>query len=175
MGNGVPNMQLGRVDVVKDDAYLGHVMRFVDKDYSDPDSAEVLSSSYVYTAFVKNNSGGTLAPGLGAVYKTSNVGKEVGGLSGANTIVDGVIDPFLTAAVPDGSYFLLIIKGPVDVEVGAGDATAGTIAQTLANGKFADGTPGTNPIGHSGKFAEAASSGSRARLYFNNAFSALQC
>ena len=175
MSNIVPNARLGQVDIVKDDAYLGHVATFVDKNWSVDNSVEVLSSSYIYAAFVKNDSGGTLGLGLGVTFKANGIGKTIGALSGANAICDGIVDPFLSAAVPDESYFWLIIKGPVDILVGVGGSTAGDVLQTLANGLFTDATPGTNPIGHSGRWAETAVATERARAYFHNPFSTIQC
>ena len=56
-----------------------------------------------------------------------------------------------------------------------GDIAANALLQTLANGLFTSATPGTNPIGHSGRADEAAASGSFARALFNNPFSAVQC
>jgi hypothetical protein len=80
----------------------------------------------------------------------------------------------VSGTIPDGAYFWLIIQGPVDLKIGAGDITANAVVQTLANGLFGAGTAGTNPIGHCGKAVEAALSGASARCYFTNAFSAVK-
>jgi hypothetical protein len=168
--------QLGEVDIVKDDNALGVVKTFLDRDTTDPNAHVLNSQTTLKAIFVKNDSGGTLGSGLGATYKSGGIGKTIGALSGANLRCDGVVDPFLGVGVTvaDGAYFWLIIEGPIDVEVGAGDLATNSVAQTLANGKFGTGTPGTNPLGHSGISAEAALSGARARVFFNNPFSAVK-
>lgn len=167
-------MNLGQVDIVEDDRYLGVVKRFADINRDSAVDWYPESSASLKAVFVKNDSGGTLASGLGVTYKAGGVGKTIGALSGANLRCDGVVDPFLGAAVTvaNGSYFWLIIEGPIDVEVGAGDLTSLGVVQTLASGKFGTGTGGTNPVGHSGISAEAGTSGGRARVFFNNPFSA---
>lgn len=167
-------MQLGEVDIVEDDRMLGVVKRFADINRDTADQWYPESSASLTAVFVKNDSGGTLASGLGVTFKAGGVGKTIGALSGANLRCDGVVDPFLGAGVtvPNGSYFWLIVEGPIDVEVGAGDLTSLGVVQTLASGKFGTGTAGTNPLGHSGISAEAGTSGGRARVFFNNPFSA---
>lgn len=169
-------MQLGEVDVVKDDNALGVVKVFRDLDMTYPNFWTLGSQSSVKAIFVKNDSGGTLGSGLGVTYKSGGLGKTIGALSGANLRCDGVVDPFLGAGVTvaDGAYFWLIIEGPIDVEVGAGDLTVNSVVQTLASGKFGTGTAGTNTVGHSGMSAEAGTSGNRARVFFNNPFSAVK-
>ena len=169
-------MQLGEVDVVKDDNDLGVVKVFRDLDMTYPNFWTLGSQSSVKAIFVKNDSGGTLGSGLGVTYKSGGLGKTIGALSGANLRCDGVVDPFLGAGVTvaDQSYFWLIIEGPIDVEVGAGDLTVNSVVQTLASGKFGTGTAGTNTVGHSGMSAEAGTSGNRARVFFNNPFSAVK-
>lgn len=167
-------MQLGEKDVVQDDRLLGVVKYFADINRDSDVNWYPESSAKLKAVFVKNDSGGTLASGLGVTYKAGGVGKTIGALSGANLRCDGVVDPFLGAGVTvaDGSYFWLLIEGPFDVEVGAGDLTSLGVVQTLASGKFGTGTAGTNPVGHSGISAEAGTSGGRARVFFNNPFSA---
>jgi len=167
---------LGEVDIVKDDNALGVVKTFLDRDMTDPNAHVLNSQSTLKAIFVKNDSGGTLGSGLGATYKSGGLGKTIGALSGANLRCDGVVDPFIGAGntVADGSYFWLIIEGPIDVEVGAGDLAVNGVVQTLASGKFGTGTAGTNPLGHSGIAAEAGVSGGRARVFFQNAFSAVK-
>lgn len=169
-------MQLGEVDVVKDDNALGVVKVFRDLDMTYPNFWTLGSQSSVKAIFVKNDSGGTLGSGLGVTYKSGGLGKTIGALSGANLRCDGVVDPFIGAGntVADGSYFWLIIEGPIDVEIGAGDQTVNGVVQTLASGKFGTGTAGTNPLGHCGIAAEAGTSGGRARVFFQNAFSAVK-
>lgn len=168
--------QLGEVDIVKDDNALGVVKTFLDRDTTDPNAHVLNSQTTIKAIFVKNDSGGTLESGLGVTYKSGGIGKTIGALSGANARCDGVVDPFLGAGVTvaNGSYFWLIIEGPIDVKVGAGDLTTNTVVQTLANGLFGSGTAGTNTLGHSGISAEAGTATNRARVYFNNPFSAVK-
>jgi hypothetical protein len=168
--------QLGELDIVKDDNALGTVKHFRDLNMTFPNFWTLNSQTSVKAIFVRNDSGGTLGSGLGVTYKSGGIGKTVGSLSGANLRCDGVVDPFLGVGVtvPDQSYFWLIIEGPIDVEVGAGDLAANAVVQTLASGKFATGTAGTNPLGHSGICQTAAVSGARARVYFQNPFSVVK-
>lgn len=172
-----PMMRLGsKSQVVSDPNMLGQIAEFQDQDHDNPEAPVVLSNVPVRAVLVQNDSGGTLASGLGATYKAGHTGKKVGALSGANAICHGIVDPWLGTGVTvaNGHYFWLVINGPCDVEVGAGDVTAGGVLQTLANGKFTDATPGTNPIGHSGQAVEAAASGARARAFFHNPFAPVQ-
>ena len=166
--------RLGSIDVIKDANSLGQIAMFQDQDQTDPNAPTTNSGTPIYAVLVKNGLAGVVTPGLGYTYKSGLIGKEVGALSGANAICDGVADPFYSGTIPVGSYFWLIIQGPIDVKVGAGDLTANAVVQTLANGLFGTGTAGTNPIGHCGKAVEAGTSGGSARVYFTNAFSAVK-
>jgi len=167
-------MKLGSYDIVKDDEFLGQIGQFQDQDQTDPNAPIVNSGTPVYAVLVKNGLAGVVTPGLGYTYKSGGVGKEVGALSGANAICDGVADPFVSGTIPVGSYFWLIIRGPVSVKVGAGNLAANGVVQTLANGLFGTGTAGTNPIGHCGKAQVAGTNGGSALVYFTNPFSAVQ-
>lgn len=169
MSGGISNARLGRKDVVKDDSYLGATKCFMDKDHADPDAVKPLSGRSIMAMYTKNSSGGALAPATGVVMKSGAL-NTIGGASGANTRCDGIIDPFLTANVADGEYCWIIIKGPVDVEIGSGNIAANAVVQSIAAGKFAGGTAGTNPVGHAGIAEEAANDGSRARILFNSPF-----
>lgn len=169
-------MGLGKSGVVSDTNMLGQVAEFQGVNLDDPGNPALDTATPIKAILVMNDSGGTLASGLGVTYKSGHLGKRIGALSGADAICDGVVDPFLGAAVTvaDGDYFWLIVEGRIDVEVGAGDLTANAVVQTLANGKFGTGTAGTNPIGHSGRAVEAGTSGGRALVAFNNPFSAVK-
>ena len=167
--------RLGAIDVFSDERALGQVGTFQDTDASSVDFTNTVSGTTIKAIYVMNDSGGTLAPGLGAVYKAGYAGKRVGGLHSANGRCDGVVDPKLASAVPNGSYFWLVICGPIQVEIGAGGVTAGAVLQTLASGKFGAGTAGTNPVGHSGVVIDAAADGSRTRVALNNPFRAICC
>jgi hypothetical protein len=169
-------MALGRKGVVSDDSMLGQEAIFQGVNLDDPNNPILDSSTTIKAILVANDSGGTLASGLGVTYKSGYLGKKIGALSGANAVCDGVVDPFLGAGVTvaDGETFWLCVEGRFDVEVGAGDLAANGVVQTLANGKFGTGTAGTNPIGHCGKANEAGTSGGRALVAFNNPFSAIK-
>lgn len=169
-------MALGRKGVVSDDSMLGQEAIFQGVNLDDPNNPILDSSTTIKAILVANDSGGTLASGLGVTYKSGYLGKKIGALSGANAVCDGVVDPFLGASVTvaDGEFFWLCVEGRFDVEVGAGDLAANGVVQTLANGKFGTGTAGTNPIGHCGKANEAGTSGGRALVAFNNPFSAIK-
>lgn len=166
-------MGLGRKGVISDTNMLGQIACFQAQDHTDSQAPVLQSGGNIYAVLVMNDSGGTVASGLGITFKSGYIGKRIGALSGANAICHGVVDPFLGAGVTVAAneYCWVIIQGPIDVNVGAGDLTANTVVQTLANGLFGSGTAGTNPIGHSGLSNEAGSSGGRALVYFNNPFS----
>lgn len=166
------NMDLFAVNVVQDDNFLGAIKQFRDVEVSGDD--RVLKSCATVTAvYVKNTSGGTIARGLGVTFKASAMGKEIGGLSAANGVCDGVVPYYIPGTtIANNAYFWLIINGPARVEIGVGDITAGAVAQTLASGKFGTGTLGTNPVGHSGRAIDAGTSGNTARIIVNNPFSA---
>lgn len=167
--------RLGAIDVFSDERALGQMGKFQDTDASAVDFLNTASGMTIEAIYVMNDSGGTLAPGLGVTYKAGYAGTRVGGLHAANGRCDGVVDPKLPNAVPNGSYFWLVTCGPIQVEIGAGGVTAGAVLQTLANGKFGAGTAGTNPVGHSGIVITAAADGSRTRVAFNNPFRAICC
>jgi hypothetical protein len=171
--NMLSQQRLGEYNVIQDDAYLGAIRCFNDKDHTDPDAVAPLSGMEIVAQLVKNNSGGTLAKGLGVTYEAGFQGKQVDALSGANAICDGVVDPFIPGAtVPDQAYFWIIKKGPCQVVAGTGGLAAGDLLQTAASGTFIDGTPGTNPQGHSG-FADAAiTAAAQGRVVLNLPFSA---
>jgi hypothetical protein len=165
---------LGEYNVISDDRALGQIACFQDQDRTDPNAPYVVSGTPVYAVLVKNGLGGVVTPSLGYTYKTAKIGKEVGALSGANAICDGVADPWVSGTIPDGAYFWLIIQGPCEVKAAAGGITQNAEVQTAANGLFVDGTAGTNPIGHCGKANEAATSGNFARVYFRSPFAAVK-
>lgn len=167
-------MRLGEVDIVGAES-VGQIGCFQDKDLStNPASPTLYSQMKTYAVLVLNDSGGTLAAGTGCTFKSGYLGTRVGAKSGANLVCDGIVDPDVSAAVPDQAYFWLIIQGPTRALIGAGDQAANGVVQTLASGLFGTGTAGTNPIGHSGKALAAATSGNLGRILFNNPFSALK-
>lgn len=165
---------LGRIDVYSDERALGQIGQFPDYDNSVFEMNVSQSGTPIYAIYVMNDSGGTLSPGLGCLYKAGFAGKRVGSLHSANGRCDGVVDPKLSSAVPAGSYFWLILQGPIDVEIGTGGITAGAVVQTIASGKFAAGTAGTATLGHSGIAIGAAADGSRARVALQSPFAAIK-
>lgn len=168
-----PNACLGRIDVFNDPNALGQVASFADRQWG-AEANNLLSQTPTYAVLVENDSGGTLAPGSGCTFKAGAIGKSVGANSTANGICDGIVDPYLPAAVPNKSYFWLIIGGPCSVLVGTGGLTDGALLQTGATGTFVAGTAGTNPIGHSGRAAAAASATALCRVYLNLPFQAVR-
>lgn len=176
MSGSTIQMPLGRKGVISDDSMLGQEALFSGYNLDDPNFPVLDSQTTIKAILVKNDSGGTLASGLGVTYKSGGVGKTVGALSGANAVCDGVVDPFLGAGVTvaDGETFWLCVEGRFDVEVGAANLSANAVVQTAASGKFVTGTAGTDPIGHSGRAVEAGTSGGRALVAFNNPFSAVK-
>lgn len=105
---------------------------------SGTDVQQMLSGREVETIVVQNDSGGTLAPGKIVTWKAGYCGTKVGGLGAAAARAAGVVDPFLTAAVPNGSQFHLIVKGPTEVLAHDGSIAAGNGLVTQAAGR-ADG------------------------------------
>lgn len=174
MSGGIANARLGAKDIVKLDAFLGTVKMFMDKNHADPSDNAPYSGRSIKAMYTVNDSGGALAPATGVVMKSGALNK-IGGASGANTRCDGIIDPFLSGNVAAGEYCWIIVEGPVDVEIGSGNIAANAVVQSIASGKFAGGTAGTNPVGHAGIAEEAANDGSRARIMFNSPFGINKC
>lgn len=96
---------------------LGQPGRFPDLDYS-VEARTPLSSRWISAIWVKNNSGTTLAPALGAIFGTDadDYGRYVEGLSSVGERVAGIVDPFLPSAVANGRHFWLFVGGPCDVQ-----------------------------------------------------------
>jgi len=170
--------RLGSVNVYSDSRALGQLARFQDQDQTDPNAIIPVTGVPIWAIYVMNDSGGTLGSGLGVKFKSGYVGTRVGGLSGADEVADGIVDPFIgsssSSTVANGDYFWMIIQGPIDIEIGSGGVSANDAIKTIASGKFATGTYGTTPAGNSGRAVETATSGNRARCFFNNPFSAVK-
>lgn len=167
-------MKLGSYNVVGAES-LGQIACFADLDITTkPEAPARLSGLKKYAVLCLNDTGGAITPGKGYTYKSGYLGLRVGAASGANAICDGIADPDVSGTIPDQAYFWLIIQGPTQVVIGAGDQTANGVVQTLAAGVFGTGTAGTTPIGHCGKAYAAAASGALCRILFTNAFSALK-
>jgi len=95
---------------------------------------KLLSGMEVETIVVINDSGGTLAPCANVAWKAGLVGTKVGGLTGNAAKGAGIVDPFLTAPVPNGHQFHLVVKGPTTVIAHAAIA-AGASISSQASGR----------------------------------------
>jgi len=169
MSGGIANAILGRTDVVKNDQYLGAVKRFMDKNHSDPNDFRLLSGAPVIAVYVKNGHNAAIAPGTGITFKTTNLGKEIGGLSGADGRCDGVVDGYIPAAgLAVGSYGWVIVTGPTKVLIGTGGVSQGNAIQTAANGTFIALTDGnTFAVGRSGIMDADAADTALGRCWLN--------
>lgn len=168
--------KLGAVDIYDDPQALGQGAEFQDLDYTNPEFPVLQSQQKVCAVLVKNDSGATLAPGVGVRMKAADTTVTlVGGLCGANQALHGVVDPWLSAPVPVGSIFWMIVEGPTRVLAGTGGLTPGALLQTAANGTFVAGTEGTNPVGHCGWSAGTTAAAARGRAYVRTPFGPLDC
>lgn len=171
MSKNVIQMNLGQSDIVKDDGLLGALREFMDRDFADPGDVAPLSGAVVRARYVLNDSGGTLAKGSGVVYKSGYTLKRIGGNHSANGVCDGIVDPYLPAAVADGAYFWIIEQGPVLALAGSGGLAANNLLQTAASGTFVAGTLGTNSVGHCGRAQAAITATELGRVVFKAPFS----
>ena len=95
-----------------------------------------LTNELVVHRIVKNNSGGALLPSRVVKWEDGQIGKQVDGSPAANGIPAGIVDPFLPAAgVPNGSYFLLVVKGMCNA-YGDGTPTQNGPLGVAASGKI---------------------------------------
>jgi hypothetical protein len=120
---------------------------------------KLLSGMEVETIVVINDSGGTLAPGAVATWKAGFAGTKVGGVTAAGAKGAGVVDPFLTAAVPNGRQFHLVVKGPTTVNAHGSGVQAGLRLTTQAAGRannLADNGDADDAIAHFGTALENA-------------------
>lgn len=96
---------------------------------------KVTSGMEVETIVVINDSDATLAPCAVVAWKNGFAGTKVGGLNGNLGQGAGVVDPLLTAPVPIGSQFHLVVKGPTKVLAHDGSITAGLRLVAQASGR----------------------------------------
>lgn len=122
-----------------------------------------LSGMEIWTRYVKNNSGGTLAPSLAVKWDADYVGTQVDGLAGAADNAAGIVDPYIVGTVPDQAYFLVYFYGPVKVTVNAALAVGAGIA-CGASGKMA--AVSTNPS--KGRMLEASAADNDVKRAFVN-------
>lgn len=135
-----------------------------------PDVTSMLNvpvQSDVLCLVVKNDTGAALLPRELVAWKTGGRRTAIGSkASTANGMAAGVVDPFLPASgVPNGSYFLLVVKGLVRcrkttaagfTENGflAASATAGQCQQLVVSGTWAN-TIAAEILNNIGRAAEA--------------------
>lgn len=107
---------LGKVNVITDDDLLGQRARFLDLDYASTEVVKPqLTHDRIEAILCRNESGGTLAAGLIVDWKDDAVygpGRACDGAGSATTVPAGVVDPWISAAVPDNGFFWLILNGP---------------------------------------------------------------
>ena len=163
---------LGRKNIVSDTAQLGQQALFQDMDFNAV-RPTLLSCMEVRAILVENDSGAAMVAGRGYTFKSALLGTKIGALSGANLVVDGICDPFLSQTVAIGETCWLIIGGPTRVLIGSGGQTANGVVQSLASGLFGTGTAGTNPIGHCGRAMVAGTDTNLCRVLLNNPFRAV--
>lgn len=152
MSEFVGMQQLGFVDTSnQQDVQLGDEYDIVVTNHTAGDNSDVVSNSgRVRIKLLKNTSGGTLAAGTFVKSNTSgNMAYEVTG-SAADNPSRAVVDPTLTAAVPNGAKFFGVIYGETKVLSGA----AITKGATLAAGT--GGKAVTNDLSTVAKLAGAA-------------------
>lgn len=157
-------MELGKVGEVSDPGILGLRHKFEDLDRSLTGVRRKLSGDLVEAILVRNETGGTLAAGTLATWDTGSTygpPKAVGGTSGAASIACGAVDPWITSAVPDDSFFWLIVGGPTKLKFLTGTAlTVGLPIKVAASGRATEYTEGTDNGGYLlGWAAEAVGSG----------------
>lgn len=116
---GITNvMDLGKVNQVSDDALLGQVGCHKDLNYAAAGRIKPeLSQHLVFARLCRNESSGTLAAGTvvrGATDATYGPLKATAGAAaiGSDHVPIGVVDPWVSAAVPDNAFFWLIYYGP---------------------------------------------------------------
>jgi len=156
-------MRLGQINYVTKP--LGTVAHFEDTEPTADGFTQVrLSGNLTRARLVRNNSGGTLGPSLCVKYTAGKELTEIGGLAGANEQVDGLVDPFLTAAVPIGATFWIIEDGLVDVTASAA-ISAGASIKSAASGKVVTTTFAalTDVTGFCGRLVEQATADNQKR------------
>ncbi len=89
--------------------------------------------------YIKNDSGGAYAEGLGVMFKDAAVNYSSTNLSGANISRARFIGVAL-GAIADQSFGWIQTKGPVNVKAVAGGILANASLKCAASGEFDDGT-----------------------------------
>lgn len=125
---------LGKTDIVTDTDKLGQVARFLDLDRSGSGVKSQLSQMPIFARLVINNSGGNLTAGtIVTADATYGPGRGAGAAAVAGTSVGcGVVDPWVSGNIANGSTFWMIEKGPCKFKFTTG--TSITIGMVLALG-----------------------------------------
>lgn len=140
-----------------------------------PITKKKLSNRTVECIAVKNASGGALAPGAvvkfrahdGAASTPDDAGLAyVSGVAASTDILVGVVDEYLTASVPDGEVFWVVVAGPAAATKVTGTAinanTTVNISATTAGSVTAAGA-GTQ-VGYAIKTAASADTSVRVQV-----------
>lgn len=115
---------------------------FADVDYSGTTQVKAKrSGNDVRAILVRNVSGITLNAKMGVTYASGYQGRRVDGYSRLDGgIVNGIVDPFLTACAPNNDLFWIIVEGPCvctkDVSATAVIKDDYVVAETALNSTF---------------------------------------
>lgn len=129
---------------------IGMRSAFLDEN---PITKKRLSNRSVECIAVKNASGGTLAPGSvvkfsahdGAATTPDDFGlANVAGLAATTDVLVGVVDEYLTANVPNGEVFWLVVAGPAAIKKTTGTGVSANAAVNIS------GTAGSVTTGGAG-------------------------
>lgn len=132
------NIRPGKAGIISDASQLGQTAYLEDLNYASTEGIlPKLSGAKIEARIVANVSGGALSPGAVAKHATSSYGPflAVGGEAGASDYPAGIVDPWLTADVADGEFFLLFVRGPAKMLSTTGTAIA--VGDKLINGAAA--------------------------------------
>lgn len=153
-------MLLGKVDEVSDDGLLGLRYPFEDLDYSLTGVKKKLSNDVVEAILMRNESGGALAAGTLLKWDTGSTygpPKAVGGAAGATDNAIGCVDPWISSAVPNDSFFWMIVGGPTKLLFTTGTAlTVGIALLNAASGRAGKFTNGSSDATYKIGFAAEA-------------------
>lgn len=123
----------------------GMVKEFYDRDYAaasggDPNFQEPLTGNQGTWILCKNDSGGTLTGGTAVKFDwTSAPLREISAVAGAEETPDGVLDPFLSSTLANGSYAWVCVFGVTKVTTANSTAiAAGDPIKTAASGQIVE-------------------------------------
>lgn len=128
---------VGKINAVaKTTRKLGELGLIEDIDYGStlPGPKVPRSSMLTTVQIVKADTSFTAPAGKSAIFKAGYYGTVVGAVGGANDIIHGFFDPFMSGDLAAGDYFLLFRAGPVDV-IASAAISAGARIRAAASGK----------------------------------------